>query len=253
MPAVSPTARGAERLQKVLAAAGIASRRQCETLITTGRVRVNGTRVTELGTRIDPAVDKVTLDGRPVSFGTQYEYWAVNKPPGVLSTVRDDRGRPTVVELVREPPARIVPVGRLDLDAQGLLLLTNDGELMNRLLHPSYGVTKEYRVLVDGVPNAAAIEQMHKGAEVEGQFVAPLLVRVDQTRRGGPTQTWLTMVLAEGRKREIKVICQGAGHPVVRLMRVRFGPIKLGTLSPSAYRRLRVEEVQALKRVAKLS
>lgn len=246
---------GLERLQKVMAAAGVASRRQCEVLITEGRVTVNGRKVSELGTQVRAGVDQIAVDGRPVETGHHLEYWAVYKPPGVLSAAADARGRRTVVDLVKHARQRVVPVGRLDLDAEGLLLLTNDGELTNRLIHPRFGVEKEYRVLVRGVPDAAGLDAISKGAMVEGKWAAPKSVAVegpDRPTRPGAPQTWLRLILTEGRKREIKVICAAAGYPVARLIRVRFGPLHLGKMYLGEARELTPGEVHSLKRTANL-
>jgi len=250
MPASSPTR---QRLQKVLAAAGVASRRHCEVLITQGRVMVNDQRVTELGTQVDPRADFITVDGKPVESSARLEYWALNKPRGVLSAAADARGRATVVEMVKQAQQRVMPIGRLDLDAEGLILLTNDGELINRLIHPRYGVEKEYRVLVRGTPDAAAIDAMRKGAMVEGKWSAPKSVSVEGLDKvSTQPQTWLRLVLIDGRKREIKVICSAAGFPVARLIRVRFGPVHLGRMRTGETRPLTEPEVRSLRQVTRL-
>jgi 23S rRNA pseudouridine2605 synthase len=251
MPTKADAGPKLERLQKVLAAAGVASRRRCEELIAEGRVTVNGAPVTQPGVQVNPNTAVITVNGRPVETAVRLEYWALNKPPGVLSAAADARGRTTVVDLVKGTRHRVAPVGRLDLDAEGLILLTNDGELANRLLHPRYGVLKEYRVLVHGAPDAAALEAIRKGALVEGRWAAPRAVEVEGPDRAQPGQrTWLRMTLAEGRKREIKVICSAAGHPVARLVRVRFGPIALGRLHLGEHRPLTSAEVESLRRTA---
>lgn len=251
MPSPDPPG---ERLQKVLAAAGVASRRRCEELITAGRVTVNQRRVTALGTRVDPHRDVIAVDGKPLVWAPRLEYWALRKPRGVLSAAADTRGRVTVVDLVKRAGQRVLPIGRLDLDAEGLILLTNDGELMHRMLHPRFGVEKEYRVLVRGVPDPAGLDALRRGTLVEGRWARPRSVDVEGPDRASKApQTWLRMVLTEGRKREVKVLCAAAGYPVVRLVRVRFGPVHLGRLHPGESRPLTAPEVQALRRLAGLA
>lgn len=241
-----PPAAG-ERLQKILAAAGIGSRRQCEELIRTGRVEVDGRTVTELGCRADPATQEIRVDSEPIER-PGLVYYAVNKPEGVVSTARDPSGRPRVVDLVPDARERLFPVGRLDLHSAGLILLTNDGELANRLTHPRYGVSKRYRVLVAGEPEPEVFEQLKRGVHL-----AEGVARVDEVfvhgRRGNSTV--LDLVLSEGRNREIRRILARVGHKVLELLRIGVGPVRLGKLPPGGYRRLTRDEVDALWRVAR--
>jgi len=240
-----PRAAG-ERLQKVLAAAGIGSRRQCEELITAGRVEVDRRVVTELGTKVEPARQEIRLDGVPLPKAKLVCY-AVNKPPGVVSTSRDPSGRPRVVDLVPAAGARLFCIGRLDLSSEGLILVTNDGELANRLTHPRYGVPKTYRVLVAGRPNQQVLAGLRRGVRL-----AEGLARVEQVRVKSRQKesTVLEMVLREGRNREIRRVLARVGHKVLRLVRIAVGPVRLGDLPPGGCRRLSGEELQALRRAA---
>jgi len=226
-----------ERLQKVLAAAGVASRRHAEELIQAGRVTVNGKVVTQLGTRVGPR-DRITLDGKPVSREQRYTYILLNKPAGVLSTARDERGRRTVLDLVKTP-ARVYPVGRLDATSEGLILLTNNGELTFRLLHPKHEVPREYHVWVSPPPTEAQLDELRHGVEIDGWRSGPAEV----TRGPGGA---LRMVIHEGHKRQIRLMCQAVGLSVERLVRVRMGPLTLGHLKPGEWRELRPTETQAL-------
>jgi 23S rRNA pseudouridine2605 synthase len=226
-----------ERLQKVLAAVGIASRRRAEELILAGRVAVNGVVVTRLGTRVGPE-DRITVDGRPIERTPHYVYFMLNKPPGVLSTARDERGRRTVVDLVRSP-VRVYPVGRLDAPSEGLILLTNHGELTHRLLHPRYAVPREYLVWVTPPAQEEQIERLRQGVQIDGWRTSPAEVR------RGPSGA-LRMIIHEGHKRQIRLMCRAVGLTVTRLIRVRLGPLSLGGLRPGAWRELRPDEVAAL-------
>ncbi len=232
-----------ERLHKVLARAGVDSRRKCEELIATGRVRVNGRTVSEPGTRVDEHSDRIEVDGRPIASGARRSYWLANKPPGYLSTVRDPRGRPTIVDLVRSDE-RVYPVGRLDLDSEGLMLLTNDGELAQRLIHPSFEHEKEYQVWVDGKPTQRTLQRLREGIELEDGFTWPAQVQVLRQEQGG---TWLRFVIHEGRKRQLRRMCEAVGHPVRRLIRTRMGPLSLGELPVGKSRALTDAEIQTLK------
>jgi len=235
------------RLQKILAAAGVSSRRRAEELLRAGRVAVNG-RTAGIGDRADPSHDVVTLNGERVGVEAR-EYWLVHKPLGVITTLRDPQGRPTVRELVPESRVRLFPVGRLDRDTEGLLLLTNDGELSQRLLHPSYEVEREYRVTVRGRVAASTLRRLERGIVLEEGVTAP-------AQAGGPVWnaaadvTRFSLTLIEGRKRQIRRALRALGHPVVRLLRVRMGPLRLGRLPAGRARRLRSEERRALGRVA---
>ncbi|HMQ52218.1 MAG TPA: pseudouridine synthase [Anaerolineae bacterium] len=233
-----------ERLQKVLAHAGVASRRACETLIEQGQVSVNGRIVTELGVKVDPLRDVITVDGeriaRPVKEAL---YILLNKPRNVLSTVGDERGRKTVLDLV-DLPERVYPVGRLDQQSEGLILLTNDGDLTQRLTHPRHHVEKEYHVLVSGRPTTPTMARWREGGiVVDGRPVGP--AQVERMKYEG-SDTWLRIILTEGRKRQIREVAKTLGHRVRMLRRVRLGPIRLGNLKPGAWRYLTAREVQQL-------
>jgi 23S rRNA pseudouridine2605 synthase len=235
----------AERLQKILAHAGVASRRAAEELIRAGRVAVDGVVVTELGSKADLASQRVTVDGQPLGGPQNADYWMVHKPPGVVSTAADPQGRTRVTELLPpEVAGRLYPVGRLDLDSEGLVLLTNDGELAYRLMHPRFAVPKHYRVWVAGRPNLEALQRLRTGVLLEGRLTAPARVSLSG---GGPLRSKMTFILHEGRKREIRLMCAAVGHPVQRLVRLGLGPLKLGDLPIGAARRLTPSEVAALK------
>jgi 23S rRNA pseudouridine2605 synthase len=226
-----------ERLQKVLARLGFGSRRVCEDLIADGRVTVNG-RPAGLGERVDPEVDRVEVDGAPVGIRPGLVYLLLNKPAGVVTTADDPQGRPTVVGLVPAEP-RVFPVGRLDLETEGLLLLTNDGELAHRLTHPSFGVEKEYLAQVEGRPSRAALRRLREGVELEDGPTAP-------ARVSSVEPDVLRIVVHEGRNRQVRRMCEAVGHPVRRLVRVRIGPLADRSLAPGAWRALAPEEVRAL-------
>ncbi len=226
-----------ERLQKVLARAGLGSRRVCEELVADGRVTVNGA-VAVLGQRVDPRADAVTVDGVPVPIAPDLVYYLLNKPAGVVSTAADPEGRPTVVDLVPGEP-RVFSVGRLDYDTEGLLILTNDGELAHRLAHPSHGVTKEYLAEVDGAVGAGALRRLRDGVELTDGRTAPATV-------GQPAPGVLRIVLHEGRNRQVRRMCEAVGHPVRRLVRTRIGTVADPSLRPGAWRPLEGGEVRAL-------
>lgn len=237
-----------QRLHKALAVAGVASRRHSEELIQAGRVAVNGATITTMGQLVDPDRDEITVDGKPVHASTQFLYLILHKPAGYLTSMSDDHGRQTVQDLLPPLSERVFPVGRLDLASEGLLLLTNDGDLANRLTHPRYGIEREYRVQVPAPPTEPELQALLNGSEVEGREVAPKSVAVEPERRGPGDEHWLRVVLTEGRKREVRVLCQAAGLPVLRLVRVRYGPISLGRLRPGQVRPALPREVQALQR-----
>jgi pseudouridine synthase len=232
-----------ERIQKILARAGLGSRRACEELIRDGRVTLNGV-VAQLGQKADLARDSLEVDGRPVSLtAPEMLCVAVYKPVGVLSTTRDDRGRSTVRDLV-PLPGRLNLVGRLDRWSEGLVLLTNDGDLTNHLTHPRYGHTKEYHVCLEGRVGEQALERWRRGILLDGKPTAPArasLIRYDDG------QTWIRVVLREGRKRQIRRVAAVLGHPVRRLVRVRVGPVHLGDLEPGDWRRLTKDELGQLR------
>ena len=231
-----------ERLQKVLARAGIASRRASEELIVAGRVTVNG-EVARLGRRVDVRHDRIALDGVPLVVDTTLVHWLLNKPAGYVTTARDPQGRPTVLDLV-PPEPRVFPVGRLDRDTEGLLLLTNDGELAQLLTHPSHGVEKEYLAEVEGDPAPAALRALRQGVALDDGPTLPARVSVRQ--RSGRGTTALVIVVKEGRKRMVRRMCATVGHPVVRLVRTRIGPLRDQKLAPGRWRTLSSAEVRAL-------
>jgi 23S rRNA pseudouridine2605 synthase len=244
---VAERERGALRLQRILAAAGISSRRGAEALIRAGRVRVGGA-VAKLGDRADPWRDAVTLDGEPLR-PQRHVTWMLHKPRGVISSARDPEGRATVVELVPEREARVFPVGRLDRDSEGLLLLTNDGLLAHALLHPSHEVEREYEVMVRGAPSPETLARLARGVRLDDGWTAP--GRVAQVRRDSRGETTrFRLTLHEGRKRQIRRALELLGHPVRELVRVRFGPLRLGALPRGAARRLDAAERRALEALA---
>lgn len=230
-----------ERLQKVLARAGIGSRRACEELIAAGRVTVGG-EVARLGRRVDAEADAIHVDGIPVATRSDLVYYLLNKPPRVVTTASDPQGRPTVAGLVPAEP-RVFPVGRLDRDSEGLLVLTNDGELAHRMTHPRHGLDKEYLVEVEGVPTRAALRALREGVELDDGPTAPAAARLVQARGDHAA---IEVVIHEGRNRQVRRMCEAVGHPVRRLVRTRIGPLADRTLEPGAWRRLRPDEVRAL-------
>ena len=231
----------AERLQKVMAAAGIASRRASEVLISAGRVTVNGV-VASLGDRVDADTDVVEVDGERVVVDTTLRYLMLNKPQGVVSTTSDPEGRPTVMDLINLGE-RLYPVGRLDQDTEGLLLLTNDGELANRLLHPSFGVERTYLALVPGPVRREVMRRLTEGVELDDGLARPKRVRVVEEHRG---KALLEVVMTEGRKREVRRMLAAVGMPVERLARVSFGGVELGDLRQGKWRFLDRPEIARL-------
>ena len=231
-----------ERVQRALARAGFGSRRACEQLIVDSRVTVNGT-VATLGDRVDPEVDTVTVDGVTVNLDPNVRYYALHKPPGVVTTMNDPQGRPDIRGFLPEDGPRVFPVGRLDRDSEGLLLLTNDGELGNRLLHPRYAVEKEYLAEVDGAPTDRLVSRIRRGVELEDGLAKPTAVRV--VAASGPRGA-LRLTMTEGRKREVRRLLAEVGLPVTRLVRLRIGPVKLGNLPPGELRELTPEEIRSL-------
>jgi len=232
-----------DRLQKILARAGFGSRRACEELIRQGRVAVDG-QVAQLGQKADPDRDRITVDGTPVQVSRRRTYVALHKPRGVLSDEGDGSGRLSTVRDLVTLPGRLFPVGRLDLRSEGLILLTDDGDLTYRLTHPRFGHEKEYHALVGGELNEATLEKWRRGVFLDGRRTAPAEVTIVR-REGG--STWLRVVLREGRKRQIRRVAAMLGHPVSRLIRVRIGSLHLGDLAPGQWRRLTRAEVKALR------
>jgi 23S rRNA pseudouridine2605 synthase len=230
-----------DRLQKVLARAGMGSRRTCEALIAEGRVTVDG-EVAVLGRRVDAEVARVEVDGVPVPVAADLVSYLLNKPTGVVTTLSDPQGRRTVVELVPAEP-RVFPVGRLDFDSEGLLVLTNDGELTQLLTHPSHGVPKAYLAEVVGVPTPGELRRLREGVELEDGPTAPARVAVVAKHHDGAA---IELVIHEGRNRQVRRMCEVIGHPVTRLVRTRIGPISDTRLAPGEWRTLRADEVRAL-------
>jgi len=234
-----------ERLQKILAQAGYGSRRSCEDFITAGRVRVNG-KLASLGQKADPAIDRITVDGKPVAAAEKLIYIALYKPRNVLSTVEAERGdvRETVRDIV-DVPEHLYPVGRLDFESEGLVLMTNDGELTNRLTHPKFGHTKEYKVLIGRRPDKAQLEAWQHGVVLEdGYKTAPAEVRFETAQGKG---AWVRVVMGEGRKRQIRETCKQIGLPIVKIVRIRIGSLRLGALKPRQWRYLTMQEIADLK------
>jgi 23S rRNA pseudouridine2605 synthase len=235
----------AERLHKALAAAGVASRRRSEELIAAGRVRVNGATAT-IGDRVDVTVDVVEVDGERVTLDPTLRYVMLNKPQGVVSTTSDPEGRPTVTDLINLTD-RLYPVGRLDRETEGLLLLTNDGDLVHRLLHPSFEVERVYLALVPGPARREALDRLAAGVELEDGLARPRRVRVVEQHRG---KALLEVVMTEGRKREVRRMLAEVGLPVERLARVAFGGVELGDLRQGKWRFLTDAEVNRLRRAS---
>lgn len=234
-----------QRLQKWLAYCGYGSRRACEQLIQQGRVMVNGIPAV-LGAKVDPERDVITVDGKRVQPPPKRVYLMLNKPRGYISTRKDPHAPRTVMELLRDVPVPVFPVGRLDADSEGLLLFTNDGDFANRLLHPRYKLPKTYRVWVRGVPSARALQRLRAGVMLEEGKTAPAQV---QLLRAEGDQSLLEITIYEGRKRQIRRMCQAVGHPVVRLMRIAIGNLRLPRdLKPGQWRELTQEELNLLRR-----
>lgn len=238
----SPTEKSV-RLHRFLASGGCGSRRHCETLIAEGRVEVDGEIVTHLGTKIDPTRQHVTLDGEAVR-AKRLQYFAVHKPPGVVSTSNDPSGRPRVIDLVASDQ-RLFNVGRLDKSSEGLILVTNDGELAQKLTHPKYGIEKRYLVLVAGHLQPEALRQLERGVHLaEGVAKASRA----EMKKKTPTGTWIEIELREGRNREIRRLLARIGHKVTRLIRIAIGPVLLGDLPPGDHRQLARSEIERLQR-----
>jgi 23S rRNA pseudouridine2605 synthase len=238
-----------ERLQKVLAAAGIGSRRECELLIEQGRVMIDGRVVSRLGTRVDPERQRIRVDGEAVQTERRV-YYLLNKPKGFLSTNFDPSGRPRAIDILKAVPQRLFSAGRLDRESEGLLLLTNDGELTNRLTHPRYGVPKTYVVQVAGQPTPDDLTKMRKGV-----YLSEGKVTVDSVRRKGARgkSTLLEIVLSEGRNREIRRMLARLGHKVMRLTRTAIGPVTDRGLRPGEFRKLQPDELQILRQAVESS
>ena len=232
-----------ERLQKVLARCGVASRRASEELITAGRVKVNGKVVKTLGVKVDPAVDRIEVDGQPVRPSVPKVYYILYKPTGVISSSRDPQGRATVIDLLKGVKERVYPVGRLDYDSEGLVFLTNDGETAQVLAHPRYQVRKSYLAQVQGIPDEKAVARLRRGIRLSDGWTAPAQVKIVQRLQDTAI---LTFDIHEGRNRQIRRMCQAVAHPVISLKRFRIGPLDLEGLEPGQYRRLSPREVKEL-------
>jgi 23S rRNA pseudouridine2605 synthase len=235
--------RGGERLQKHLAACGVASRRKCEELIAAGRVSMNGSVVSEQGLRVRPG-DRVAVDGKPVRPSEQKAYIAFYKPPNVVTTASDPQGRSTVLDYFKDLDLRLFPVGRLDYETEGLLLLTNDGDWANRVTHPSFNLEKEYLVKVNGAVEDAQIKALEKGVMLDGRRTWP--AKILNVRRGGMV-TQMHVVIHEGRNRQVRRMLEAVGREVVYLKRVRIGGIALGDLRAGEWRYLDQEDIQSLR------
>ncbi|MDY6954736.1 MAG: pseudouridine synthase [Thermodesulfobacteriota bacterium] len=235
----------AERLHVVLARAGVASRRQAEQFIRDGRVSVNGKAVTRLGTKVLWGQDTIRVDDRIIRRLAPRLTIVLNKPKQVLTTSHDPRGRPTTADLVSSLGARLFPVGRLDFYTEGLLILTTDGELAHLLQHPRFGIPKTYRAKVKGLPPEEVLGRLRSGVMLDGRATAPALVQ-----KSGTTgkNAWLEITIREGRNRQVRRMCAALGHPVMKLKRIQYGPIRLGNLKPGEFRKLRADEVDKLRK-----
>lgn len=232
------------RLQRFLARAGVASRRGSEDLMTAGRVTVNGVVVTQLGAKVDPLTDIVALDGKTVSLEAEPTYVMLNKPAGVITTMDDPQGRPSVAGLVPREPAGLFPVGRLDRDTTGLLFFTTDGDLAHWLMHPRYHVEKIYLASVQGAPDEEALARLRQGVELDDGPTAPARVRAIDI---ACTQSCVEIAIREGRNRQVRRMFEAIGHTVLSLKRISFGPLHLGDLAVGSYRVLTADEVVLLK------
>jgi 23S rRNA pseudouridine2605 synthase len=232
-----------ERLQKLISQAGITSRRAAEEIILAGRVTVNGIVVTELGSKADPSQDRITVDGKPLTLAEKRLYILLNKPTGYITALKDSQGRPLVTDLLKGIEERVYPVGRLDYNTEGLLLLTNDGEWANNLMHPRHEVEKEYFVRVRGKAFPDQLKRLAEGVELEDGKTAPAIVRMV---KDGEQNDWISVAIHEGRNRQVRRMCEAVGLSVVRLRRVRYGTLAMGTLKIGEFRYLSEEEVNGL-------
>ena len=230
-----------ERLQKVLAKAGVASRRRAEELIRQGKVRVDGKVVTEMGTKVDPETQNIECEGVALVSREEKVYILLHKPTGYLSTVDDPQGRPIVTDLLKNIKERVYPVGRLDLNTEGALLLTNDGELSQKILHPSHEVNKTYVAKVKGVPGRKKLDALSKGIELEGRKTWPASIKVLKTEA---QSTVIQIIIHEGRKRQVRKMFEAIGHPVLALKRTAYGQLELGGLGPGKYRFLTPRDIK---------
>ncbi len=240
-----------ERLQKILAQAGVASRRKCEELILSGAVQVNGETVTELGTKADPAEDVISVNGKIVR-GENKLYLMFNKPKGVITSAKDPEGRKIVADFLKGIKERVYPVGRLDYDTEGLLLLTNDGQFANMLTHPKHHVPKTYLATVKGVPHGQELDKLAKGIQLEDGMTAPAEVEYQDVDPDNKFAT-ITITIHEGRNRQVRRMFEAIGHPVIRLKRIRFGELGLHNLQRGKFRQLTPKEVKDLLDIASKS
>ncbi|HJV45882.1 MAG TPA: pseudouridine synthase [Bacillota bacterium] len=234
-----------ERLQKVLAARGVASRRKCEEMILSGNVKVNGTVISELGFKVNPEQDRIEVDGRIVGE-TEHVYVLFHKPTGVITSMKDPEGRKIVTDFMKNVPARVFPVGRLDYDTSGLLLLTNDGELANQIAHPRFEIDKVYMATVKGMPTERSMSILRRGVRLSDGMTAPAQA-VIETKDLHKNQVVIRLAIHEGRNRQVRRMCEAIGHPVLKLRRVQLGFLTLGSLRPGEFRYLKKEEVDKLR------
>lgn len=232
-----------ERLQKIIAKAGLASRRQAENLIRDGMVRVNGIVVTELGSKADPAEDSIEVNGKPITNLEPKVYVVLNKPKGYVTTLKDPQKRPIVTDLLKDIKSRVFPVGRLDYNTEGLLLFTNDGDVTQRLIHPRNKVLKTYLVEMHGMLTSSEINKLESGIELDDGFTAPAKLKFIKKIKD---KSWWEISIHEGKKRQIKRMFEGIGHSIYQLRRIRFGPLELGELTPGKYRFLTDQEIREL-------
>ena len=239
------------RLQKIISEAGLSSRRGAERLIEAGRVQVNGQTITQQGFQADPAVDEITVDGQKIGPAQAFHYYMFHKPEGYLTAMSDPRQRPTIKPFLEKLPVRVFPVGRLDMDVEGLLILTNDGELAKRLMHPKYEVPKLYRAKIAGLIDQKALRKLASGVLIIGdKKAAPAkaeLIKKDETK------SWIFLTLTEGRHNQVKRMCSAVGHPVLKLKRVAYASLKLDPLPKEAIRPLTAVEISALKKLVGLA
>jgi 23S rRNA pseudouridine2605 synthase len=236
-----------ERLQKILSRAGIASRRASERLMLEGRVTVNGTTVSDLGTKADAALDDIRVDGRRVKAAERQRYLLLNKPRGYVTTRSDPQRRPTVIDLLHGVREYVYPVGRLDFDSEGLLLLTNDGDLAARLTHPRHGIRRVYEARVLGIPDSHDLDRLSRGIVIDGRRTEPAEVKLLPSARDGK-EAAIAIAVREGRNRQVRRMCEAIGHPVVRLRRVAIGPIRDPKLRAGRWRELTAVELRELRR-----
>ena len=233
-----------ERLQKILSKAGLTSRRHAEKLIIEGRVKVNGTVVTSLGFKADLQKDHIRVNGKPIGKFEPKVYLLLNKPRGCVTTLDDPLGRPTIRDFLRGEKRRVKPVGRLDFDSEGLLVLTNDGSLHQRLTHPKYGVSRTYMVKVKGIPGQTEMRRLRDGIRLDDGVTFPAKVHLAKKLK---RNSWMKFTVYEGRNKLIKRMCSAVSHPVIRLKRIRYGSLNLGDIKPGEYRYLTSEEIEELK------